>query len=130
MNVRVSPDRLLYEDLAEQLPLLPAALEWGSFPDLKPYLVCVREHLPRELLLGSRLLVWRSGQKLRAGVKCYRTLTGWPATYVFAEGVMANGVFQALRAKEFIDVLIFRDVPGDQTSEDDMQNLMAAVIQK
>lgn len=130
MNVRVDPDLLMYEDLAERLPLLPALLEWGSLPDQKPYLVCFREHLPRELLLESRLLVWRSGQKLRAGVRCYRTLSGTPATYVFAEGVVAAGVFNAIRAKEFVDVWLFRDRPGPDTTEDDIQILMAAVILK
>ncbi|MCC0004687.1 MAG: hypothetical protein H6872_05915 [Methylobacteriaceae bacterium] len=130
MNVRVDPDRLLYEDLADRLPLLPALLEWGSLPHQQPFLTCFREHLPRELLLESRVLVWRSGQKLRAGVRCYRTLTGRPANYVFAEAVIIPAAFNTIRAMEFIDVWVFRDRPGNETTEGDVQLLMAAVIAK
>ncbi|HRY01539.1 MAG TPA: hypothetical protein P5256_00315 [Beijerinckiaceae bacterium] len=129
MIAEAEPYALLFEDLRDQLPE-PVMVEWGTWPNEIPFLSVFGEHLNRQLYLGSRLFCWASGGVLRVGLRVYRTQSGRPATYVFAEAPVTPAAVAEIRAAEFIDVLIFKDIDPLGTTDDDFENFVATFIKR
>jgi len=129
MTAPGEPYALLFEDFRDRLPE-PVRLEWGTWPSKIPFLCVFGEHLDRRLYLGARLFCWTSGGILRVGLRCYRTESGRPATWVLGEAAVSPAAIAAIRAAQWIDVLIFRDIDPLRTTDDDFENFVATFIQQ